>query len=304
MAKHNTVTVVVSAFNEEQKIKDCLESVAWADEIILVDNQSTDKTKEVSQKYDVKIFTQKNNLMLNVNKNFGFTKASSDWILSLDADERVSKELAKEIQAVLQNQNSSVNGYRIPRKNIIFGKPIMHTGWYPDYQTRLFRRGKGRFEEKHVHEMIKTEGSLAELTNHIVHYNYENIAQFLHKHILIYAPNEADELIRNGYTFDYLDAIRFPSKEFLSRFFAREGYKDGLHGLVLSCLMGFYHLIIFVYIWEKNNFKEVNSDNFLREVHMTLNEKHEELDYWVHREDLKKVKNPLKKLLHKIKRKF
>src|SRR3989344_3085447 len=238
------LSVVISAFNEEKKIEDCLKSASFADEIILIDNTSTDNTQEVSKKYTSKIFTRENNSMLNINKNFGFSKAKNEWILSLDADERITPELAKEIQSSIINHKSSVVGYWIPRKNIIFGKWIEHTGWYPDYQLRFFKEGKGRFEEKHVHEMIKLEGESGKLKSPIIHYNYENVPQFLQK-TLLYAENEADQIVEKGYKFIWQDSIRFPIKEFISRFFAREGYRNGLHGLVLSLLMAFYHLIIF-----------------------------------------------------------
>src|SRR3989344_6713802 len=117
------LTVVVSAFNEERKIEACLKSVEFSDEIILVDGSSTDRTVEIAKKFKTKIYKRENNPMLNINKNFGFTKAKGDWILSLDADERVSEDLKKEINKVLKNVKD-VNGYWIPRKQIIFGKWI------------------------------------------------------------------------------------------------------------------------------------------------------------------------------------
>ena len=239
-----TLSAVISVFNGEKDLEGCLKSAAFADEIIVVNNSSTDKTEEVARRYTDKIFTRPNNPMLNVNKNFGFSKASSDWIISLDADERITPELQKEILSTINSlprrqagQLSTLNGYWIPRKNIIFGKWIEHSGWHPDHQLRLFKRGKGKFPEEHVHEMVKVEGGSGQLNGHILHYNYDSISQFLQKLGTIYGPNEAEQLIKKGYSFDPRDAIRFPVKEFLSRFFAREGYKDGFHGLMLSVLM-------------------------------------------------------------------
>jgi len=215
------LSVVISAFNEEKKIEDCLKSVSFADEIIFVDNSSTDQTLKIAKKYTPKIFVRENNPMLNINKNFGFSKAKNDWILSLDADERISPELAKEIQSSIINHKSSVAGYWIPRKNIIFGKWIEHTGWYPDYQLRLFKKGKGRFEEKHVHEMIKLEGEAGKLESPIIHYNYENISHFLKK-TLLYAENEADQLIEKGYNFSWQDCP-FSHKRVHEPFFCKRG---------------------------------------------------------------------------------
>lgn len=296
------LSVVVSAFNSEDKIKDCLESVKWAWEIIFVDNSSTDKTLNVAKKYTSKIFVKTNNKMLNINKNFGFSKAEGDWILSLDSDERVTPELQKEIVSILDqrpktNDQRTVNGYWIPRKNIIFGKWMQHTGWYPDHQLRLFRNGKGRFEEKHVHEMIKIEGRTAYLKNNILHYNYDTILQFLSKMANIYAPNEAEQKVINGYIFSWKDAIKFPVGEFLSRFFTREGYKDGFHGLMLSILMAFYHFIVLANIWEKQRFNDTTDDKFLDEVKSELYKSHKQIRFWFSKERIKQIKNPFKKAL-------
>ena len=301
--KKNLLSVVISVFNGEKHLDDCLKSVAFAQKIIVVNNSSTDKTLEIAKKYTDEIFTRPNNLMLNINKNFGFSKASGTWILSLDADERITPELKKEILSVINSQRSDLDGYWFPRKNIIFGKWIEHTGWYPDYQLRLFRNGKGRFEEKHVHEMVKVEGKVGHLSEHIVHYNYDSTSQFLQKLGAIYGPNEASQLIKKGYIFDWRDAIRFPVKEFLSRFFAREGYKDGLHGLMLSLLMSFYHLIVFSYIWEKQKFKQVNDDRLLEDTQQELMNSSKELFFWFSKEKLKLIKNPLKRIFHKVLRK-
>lgn len=294
------LTVVISAFNEEEKIRDCLESIKWADEIIFVDNSSTDKTPEIAKEYLAKIYTRPNNPMLNVNKNFGFAKAAGDWILSLDADERVTPELAKEIRLAINHQPSAIAGYYVPRKNIIFGKWIKHTGWYPDYQLRLFKRGKGKFPEKHVHEAIETQGKTDYLKEHLTHYNYETISQFLRKLIYIYGPNEADQLLEKGYKLDWRDAIDMPSKEFLSRFFAQEGYKDGLHGLVLSLLMAFYHLVVFVYIWEKQGFKEVEVENLLGEVEKQFKKEQKKIRFWFFNEQIKQTSSIIKKVLLKM----
>lgn len=303
MKKAIKLSVVISAFNEEEKIKDCLESVVWADEIIFIDNSSTDATVRIAEKFVTKIFTRPNNLMLNVNKNFGFSKASGEWILCLDADERISAELKEEILSVIAQENS-IKGYWISRKNIIFKKWIQHAGWYPDHQMRLFKKGFGKFEELHVHEMIKLEGEAGYLKNHLIHENYESIAHFIDKMITIYAPNEAKELIRKGYKLNYLDSIRFPAREFISRFFAREGYKDGFHGFILSLLMAFYHFIVFTLIWEQEQFRDVDNADFLSEIKEELVRIIKEIKYWMLKERIKKTKSFFLKLLLKIKSKI
>ncbi len=298
------VSAVISAFNEEKNITRCLKSLSFADEIIVVDNSSLDKTAEIAKRYTSKVFSQKNNpQQIDIQKNFGFEKASSEWILSIDADEDVSKELAKEIKNVIKKK-SKVNGYWIPRKNIIFGKFIEHAGWYPDPQLRLFRKGKGKFVKAHVHEPIKLEGESAYLKNSLTHHHYQNISEFLKKTINIYAPNEAEEYLRKGYQFSYFDAIRFPLNEFLSRFFARKGYKDGFHGLMLSLLMAFYHFIVFAYLWEKQGFKEYDKEDFLADTEKEFRKAGREILYWTSKEKLEALRNPIARNLQKISNKI
>lgn len=297
------LSVVISAFNEEKNVKDCLESVKWADEIVFIDNTSQDKTLEIAKKYTSKIFTRPNNLMLNINKNFGFEKAQGEWILSLDADEQVTPELKEEIKSSIINNKSSINGYRIPRKNIIFGKWIQHTGWYPDYQLRLFRRGKGKFAEKHVHEQLDVDSEADVLNEHLLHLNYSSVAQFFYKMNQIYIPNEAQNILDVGKKVVWQDAVSWPTQEFLKRFFAEEGWKDGLHGLILSLLMAFYHLLVFIHIWEKQGFWEVREKDFPRAVEDEFGKTGKEFSYWLKDTKIKNTQNPLEKIYLKLKRK-
>jgi glycosyltransferase involved in cell wall biosynthesis len=297
------LSAVISAHNEEKKIEDCLKSVRFANEIIVVDNSSTDKTAEIAGRYTKKVFRQPNNPQkIDLQKNFGFEKASGDWTLSLDADERVSPELKEEIMEILNHQ-SKVSGYWVPRKNMIFGKWIEHTGWYPDNQLRLFKKGSGRFESEHVHEHIEVEGETKYLKSHIIHENYDNVSQFIQK-TFVYAPNEARNVIKNGYKFSFFDAVRFPLKEFLSRFFAREGYKDGFYGLILSMLMAFYHFLVFAHIWEMEKYKQIDGDELLKISKKELGRTYKEVNYWILNTEIKKTKNIAKKIFLKAKRKL
>jgi glycosyltransferase involved in cell wall biosynthesis len=297
------ISVVISAFNEEGKIEKCLKSVKFADEIVFVDNSSTDKTKEIAQKYTKKIITQENNPdQIDQQKNTGFKNAENEWILSLDADEQVTPELEKEIIKII-NSDTLKTGFFIPRKNYIFGKWIEHTGWYPDHQLRLFRKGKGSFKENYVHQILKIDGELGYLENPISHDNYESVKQFLTRAVSSYAPNEAEKLIADGYEVKSSDAIRFPLREFLNRFFKGEGYKDGIHGLMLSLLMSFYHFIVFAYVWEKQGFKE-SSEDVLKVADREFANAGKEIRYWVNTTEIENDKNPLHKNLLKVKRKF
>ncbi len=292
------LSVVVSAYNEEEKLEDCLKSVAGiSEEIIVIDNSSTDKTNQVAKKYAHKVITRENNLMLNVNKNFGISKATKDWILVLDADERVTKELEKEIKTLLESDEAS-EGYTMPRKNIIFGKWIQHTGWYPDRQLRLFKNGKGKFAEQHVHEMINVEGSVGELNESIYHINYVSVSQFLDKMIRVYTISEAENLIKSGYKPKVSDAILMPTNEFVKRFFAEKGYRDGSHGLYLSLLMAIYHFVVFLRVWEAKSYP--SEENVLKPFSLASKESIRQIKHWQVVSENEIEKNPIKRFSRKI----
>jgi glycosyltransferase involved in cell wall biosynthesis len=295
------ISAVISAYNEEKVIKDCLKSVDWVDEIIFIDNQSQDRTLEIAEKFTDNIFSRPNNpLMLNLNKNFGFAKARGDWILSLDADERISNELKDEIIEVLKKDTKDTNGYLIPRKNIIFGKWIKHGIWHPDHQLRLFRRGKGKFPGKHNHELAVIKGSSEKLVSPIIHFNYSSVNQYLKKLTYYYSENEVKQFIKSGKKIQWYDAIRMPASDFLLNFFAREGYKDGLHGLALSILQSFYMFVVFLKIWEKQGFWEYNNEDFLTETKKEMSLKGKELLFWINKVRIENAPK-LTKLFAKIK---
>ena len=297
----SSITVVVSAYNEEAKLGQCLASVAWADEIVVVDNSSTDNTVKIAQKYTTKVYHQPNNPMLNVNKNYGFSKATGNWILNLDADERIPSDLAKQIQTVTRKK-SAVVGYWIPRKNIIFGKWITHGLWWPDKQLRLFKTGTGKFPCKHVHEYLEVDGQTAQLSVPFIHYNYETISQYLRKMDAIYSESEVTKHKLSGYQLSWHDAIRFPVSDFVKVFFAQEGYKDGLHGLVLSLLQGFYSFIVFAKLWESQKFPE--RDISLTAVNSELDHAAKEVHWWELTAALKEAPSWLKRLWIRLIRRY
>jgi len=297
-----SLSVVISAYNEEKRIEDCLLSASFADEIIVVNNSSNDKTAEIARRYTAKMFTRPNNIMLNVNKNFGFSKASGDWLLSLDADERISPSLTQEIKSILKKP-SNINGYWMPRKNIIFGKWIRSEMWWPDYQLRLFKKSKGRFPEKHVHEYLKVEGRTGKLKNPFIHQNYSSVDQYLYKLQNIYVPSEVSNKLKSGIKVRWIDVLRFPISDFLKTFFLQKGYRDGLHGLALSLLQAFYMEIVFMKLWEKQGFKEESPKNFLEQVQEEFVGIKGEFHYWFLTSSINETKNPFKKIIFKIARK-
>ena len=301
--KTSTISVVVSAFNEEKMIEDCLKSVKdLADEIILIDNTSSDKTVQIAKKYADKIFVQPNNpVMLNTNKNFGFNKASGQWIISLDADERITKDLEKEIQMLVLDQRYT--GYEIPRKNIIFGKWIKHAIWWPDYNLRLFRKGKGNFPLKHVHEKLEVKGNISRLKNPILHYNYQTISQFIKKLDTTYTESEVENFLISGKKIYWHDAIRWPANDFLKTFFLQKGFRDGFHGLILSIFQAFYSFVFFAKVWERHeNFKDLTEDNFLLKTIKEFGKVSGDFKYWVNTSMMEE--KPITKIYYKIKRRL
>jgi glycosyltransferase involved in cell wall biosynthesis len=299
------ISVILATYNEEKNIKDCLESVKeLADEIVIVDGTSTDKTVEIASHYTKKIFIRENPLMFHKNKQYAIEKATGDWILYLDADERVSTSLKKEIKSAIRNPKSEINGFWIPRKNIIFGKWIRYTGWWPDYQLRLFRRGKAFLPCKSLHEQPQLTGKAGYLKNPLVHYNYQTVSQFVQKLNKLYTENDKNIFLSEGKKFNWQDVIHFPSNEFLKRFFLEEGYKDGFHGLVLSIFQAFSSFVTFAKIWETRGFPEMESDDFLSEIEKEAKKISREFKYWLTTAKLSQTKNFFKKFYYRLKRKL
>lgn len=291
----------MSAYNEEHTLGRCLSSVSQlADEIIVVDNESQDNTAGIAKKFTKKIYSQKNILMLNINKNYGFEKATSDWILNLDADEEIPKELAEEIQSIIRS-NPQVNGYWIKRKNIIFGKWITHGLWWPDKQIRLFRRKKGKFACVYIHEYVSVEGHVGELAPAYLHYNYETVHQYLTK-IDRASTSEALSLRDMKYQLAWYDAVRFPLSDFLKIYFAQQGYKDGLHGLALALFQAFYSFTVFAKFWEMEKFNQKVLAPMA--VAHELERAGKEVKYWMITAKIQDTKNIVKQILWKIKRKL
>lgn len=282
------LTAVILAKNEEGGLPNCLKSISWVDEIILVDDYSVDKTAEIAKKVGARILKRKLD-NFGSQRNFALSKVKTPWVLFIDPDEEVTPELAEEIRQAVQS--GKFDGFRFPRKNIIFDKWIKHSGWYPDWQTHLFKTAKGRYIGK-VHEQVEVKGRIGELKNHLIHHNYQSISQYLEK-MFRYTSLEAENQISQGYRFLWSDLIRKPLSELLRRFFAEEGYKDGVHGLALSVLQAFSELVVYLKIWEAQGFIEEETPNVFEEIRKATSE----VNWWI----AAKTKNPLKKILQKLK---
>ena len=296
------LSVCVLALNEEKNLKACLESVRpLASEILVgIDDKTTDKSLEVAKKYTEKVYKLKHVKLFHVNKQKVVDKASQPWVLWLDADEVVDKDLGVEIKKVIKNKE--FNGYYIPRKNYIFNKWIQHTGWYPDYQLRLWQKGKVTWPCVSIHEDPMVEGQTANLSGHLVHQNYTSVGQYLNK-LNKYTSLDAERLkdeIRSPFIKHVL--VR-PLDELIKRLVAEKGYKDGLHGLVLSLLQAFYELVVVVKIWEMGKFKPEETE-VLRKVEKQGKRLQIAFNWWKRELKINETGNQVVKVFNKSLRKL
>lgn len=242
------VSVVVITKNEEDNIAECLESVKWADEIIVVDDRSTDSTRDIAGKYTDKVFSRE---MENEgrHRNWAYAQASNDWVLSLDADERVTAELAEEITDLL-NGEQEYAGYAIPRRNHIGNYWLRYGGEYPAAQLRLFRKDEFRYEEAEVHPRAFMEGECGHLKGDIIHYSHRDIADYL-RSLNSQSTLEARKWYNTGRKMSLGHAIwRAFDRCFYRRLLRKQSYRDGVYGLAVAVFSGLYQLVSYFKYWE------------------------------------------------------
>lgn len=225
-----TLSITVVTKNEEANIRQCLESVSWADEIIVLDSGSTDATVDVCRQYTNKVFHQ-DWLGYGPQKNRALDYATGDWILSLDADERVTPQLREEIeQAMTQHR---FDAYRLPRLSQYCGRFMRHGGWWPDYVLRLFKRGTARFSEARVHEQVETAAAVGTLVSPLLHHSFRNFEQVLHK-VNQYSTEGAHMLAARGKKASLSQAVLHALWAFCRTYVVRRGFLDGRHGFLLA----------------------------------------------------------------------
>jgi glycosyltransferase involved in cell wall biosynthesis len=241
------LSVTIIAWNEEERLRACLESVAWADEIIVVDAESTDKTVEVAREFTDKIWVRPWP-GFSAQKNFALEQATGEWILSLDADERVTPELEERIRRIVR-EGGPADGYALPRRNIFWGAWVRHGGLYPDRQLRLFRRGAGRFVDSAVHESVTVTGAVAALAEPLLHQSYRGLDDFVTRSNR-YSALAAGELVARGVRPGLIDLALRPLGRFLSMYLLRRGFLDGWRGFVLAVLYANYVFLRTAKAWE------------------------------------------------------
>ncbi|MCL5411606.1 MAG: glycosyltransferase family 2 protein [Patescibacteria group bacterium] len=235
----NKISVVVIAKNEEKNIKDCLNSVGWADQkIVVIDSSSEDKTENIARKFADSVYVRMWE-GYGGQKNFGIEKAKNEWIFNLDADERVSSELSYEIQTTLK-ESPEVDGYYIPFKNYIGNRWLKHGGLYPDYHLRLFRKRCGVFEGRYggkVHEQVHLK-KVGYLKGSVEHYTYKNLGDYLAK-VRKYATLEAEDSIAKKDVLKWKETIK-PVLRFLKIYFFQRGFLDGWFGFINALMLSYY----------------------------------------------------------------
>ena len=243
-----SLSVVIITRNEEANLARTLTSVCWADEIVVVDSGSTDRTREVAETFHAKFYVEPWKGFA-AQKNSALVKASGEWILSLDADEEVEPALADEIRTVLA-ANPSVAGFWIPRKNFFLGRWIKHGGFYPDLKLRLFQRGTGTFEDRPVHEDIHLDGTTARLHHHLLHHAYptlESYIEHMNRYSSLGAQMVSEKRIRG---FSFVDIVLRPKFTFLYNYGLRLGFLDGSEGLLLHLYHAGYVSWKYAKAWE------------------------------------------------------
>jgi len=248
------LSVVLATFNEEKNISNCLKSVIQiADEIIVVDGSSRDKTRQIAKKYKAKIFKVKNLPMFHTNKQKAVNQASGVWILQLDADEQLTPALRQEVKTIINQKKSLFMGYYLPRKNFFLAHFLTKGGQYPDYVIRLFKNGKGRFPCKSIHEQIKIDGSIGYLKNPLLHFADRNFNHYLIR-FNRYTSLEAVDLKKQGIKPTSLMAIKYfifkPLGWFFKAYFRHLGLVDGIPGFVFALMSSLRFPITYMKLWE------------------------------------------------------
>ena len=236
------LAAVVLTHDEAHNIRDCIETLNFADLVVVFDSYSDDDTVTLAQQAGAEVIQHPfENYAQQRNAALDAMQGRADWVLFVDADERVPPELAAEVRRVIHQPDYA--GWRIPRHNYIFGRLTQGAGWYPDYQTRLLRLGAAHYDpQRQVHELVLLDGPEGTLTNPLTHYNYRDVAHF-HRKQQVYSAYDARILFEQGVRPKLRNYVLQPWRQFRWRFFTLKGYQDGLHGFRLSLLLAWYELL-------------------------------------------------------------
>lgn len=257
---HMLLSVALATYNEEKNLPSCLEAVkGWVGEIVVVDGSSTDKTREIAQKYGARVIKTTNKPIFHINKQMAIDACRGDWILQLDADEMVEPALKKEILTIIK-KGSDFDAFSLPRKNFFLGRWLSKGGQYPDTVIRLFKKGKAFLPCQSVHEqMAVPSGKTGQLSGHLLHYPYPSFNEYLVK-FNRYTELTAAEYLKNPKIkpnfWHYLKSEARGTGAFLSRYLRHKGFVDGFAGFVFALFSGLHYPVAFIKYWEKKNGKK------------------------------------------------
>ena len=243
------ISVLLPTFNEAGKIRPCLHSVRWADEILVVDSYSTDDTAQIAAEYGAR-FIQHEYINSARQKNWAIPQCQHEWVLQIDADERVEPALQEEMRRALQAPPPDVDGYRIPFKHHMFGQWIRVGGAYPEYHLRLFRRDMGRFQDREVDAHVLVPGRVETLQNHILHFGMESVSQRL-RGLDRYTRYEADERVKQRRRYSAAKLMLGPFAAFCYYYFFRLGFTAGTRGLMLAVHKADFLFWTYAKMWEQ-----------------------------------------------------
>lgn len=239
------LSVIIITKNEAENIRDCLESVAWADEIIVVDSGSSDATVEICRELGAQVHVH-DWPGFGPQKNRALGYATNEWVLSIDADERVTPELRAEIEEAMAKPQEEA--YEMPRLSSFCGRFMRHSGWYPDYVLRLFRRGKGCFSDALVHESVQVQGNVARLQQPLLHYSYRDFDDVLSK-LNSYSSAASVMLQRRGKKGNLAQAVLHGLWAFIRTYFLRAGFLDGREGFMLAVMNAENSYYRYIKLW-------------------------------------------------------
>ncbi len=234
------LSAVLIVLNEEKNIEACLKTLSFADEIVVVDSGSSDRTYELAKAFTEKVYQRKFD-DFSSQKNFGAGKANSEWVFSIDADERVSIQLAEEIKRTVSN-DSNTAAYTVKRKTKLFGKTLNYSGLQADRPVRLFKKGRAHFEQP-VHERLQVNGKTGALKETLEHASFQTLSEYLNR-LQFYTSLETAGGASTGF-------FARPLYRFFSLYLFRQGFRDGLEGFIYCALSGYYEFIRRAKLWEK-----------------------------------------------------
>ena len=256
------LSVFVLVYNNADRLRECLASVAWADEIVVVDSFSTDETEKIAREFTDKVYQHEFKGFGRL-RNEAVAHVTNDWVFSLDTDEVATAEICDEIRGLLI-RGPDANAYFVPRKNMFLGRWIRHGGWYPDYrQPQLFRKDRMRYREDLVHEGFELQGPVGYLKEHVLQYPFRDLDHYLEK-MDRYADLMARRMAEQGRRFHVHQLITHPCFTFFKMYVTRTGFLDGMPGLILAGLYGYYTFIKYAMLWELTQITRSTNQNILK----------------------------------------